>query len=99
MGPITDHAFEHLGPADQMIARTRRRILRAARATANDGAPAPGRDDPTVWWGARSGFFIADGGPTDWQARYAAEVAKATRPVPLPAANSTPAAAATANPA
>ena len=32
MGPITDHAFEHLAPSDQMITRTRRRLLMAARA-------------------------------------------------------------------
>ena len=31
MGPITDHDFENLGPSDIMIARTRRRLLRAAR--------------------------------------------------------------------
>ena len=30
MGPITDHDFENLGPSDIMIARTRRRLLRAA---------------------------------------------------------------------
>ena len=27
MGPITDHLFEHLGPSDMMIMRTRRRLL------------------------------------------------------------------------
>ena len=32
MGPVTDHAFEHLAPSDQMITRTRRRLLMAARA-------------------------------------------------------------------
>ena len=32
MGPIVDHTFEHLGPSDQMITRTRRRLLRASRA-------------------------------------------------------------------
>jgi phenylpropionate dioxygenase-like ring-hydroxylating dioxygenase large terminal subunit len=36
MGPIVDHAFEHLGPSDQMITRTRRRLLRAARALRDD---------------------------------------------------------------
>jgi hypothetical protein len=33
MGGITDHAFENLAPSDLMIARTRRRLLRAARAS------------------------------------------------------------------
>jgi hypothetical protein len=32
MGPISDHAFEHLKPSDLMITRTRRRLLMAARA-------------------------------------------------------------------
>ena len=32
MGPITDHGFEHLAPSDQMVTRTRRRLLIAARA-------------------------------------------------------------------
>ena len=31
MGPVTDHGFENLGPSDIMVARTRRRLLRAAR--------------------------------------------------------------------
>jgi phthalate 4,5-dioxygenase oxygenase subunit len=56
MGPITDHAKEHLGPGDLMIARTRRRALQAARAF-RDGAPAPGIDQPAVMMGARSGYF------------------------------------------
>ena len=32
MGDIVDHSFEHLAPSDQMITRTRRRLLMAARA-------------------------------------------------------------------
>ncbi len=32
MGPIVDHEWEHLAPSDQMITRTRRRLLMAARA-------------------------------------------------------------------
>ena len=44
MGPIVDHACEHLAPSDQMITRTRRRLLMAARAL-RDGwrarRPAP----------------------------------------------------------
>jgi hypothetical protein len=32
MGEIVDHSFEHLAPSDQMITRTRRRLLLAARA-------------------------------------------------------------------
>jgi len=37
MGAVTDHAFEHLGPSDQMIARTRRRLVQAARGCATKG--------------------------------------------------------------
>jgi hypothetical protein len=31
MGPVTDHVFEHLAPSDQMITRTRRRLLMLLR--------------------------------------------------------------------
>jgi phthalate 4,5-dioxygenase len=37
MGPIVDHSFEHLAPSDQMITRTRRRLLLAARALRDHG--------------------------------------------------------------
>ncbi|HVV92442.1 MAG TPA: Rieske 2Fe-2S domain-containing protein [Hyphomicrobiales bacterium] len=69
MGAITDHAFEHLGPSDQMIARTRRALLLAARAFAETGALPPGASDPSVYWSARSGTFHADAA-TDWQDAY-----------------------------
>mgnify|MGYP003579470013 CR=1 FL=1 len=54
MGPITDHLREHLGPADLIIARTRRRALQAARDFAA-GMPAPGVELPEVLAQARSG--------------------------------------------
>ncbi|MGE0315670.1 MAG: (2Fe-2S)-binding protein, partial [Lautropia sp.] len=79
MGPITDHALEHLGPADLMIARTRRRVLRAARDFRQGVAPAPGVDDPSIYWGARSGFFTAAGDERDWPQRYRDALATATR--------------------
>src|SRR5262249_47297515 len=66
MGPITDHALEHLGPSDQMIARTRRRLLMAARALRETGALPPGVADAEVYRGARSGYFVSDAG-RDWQ--------------------------------
>ena len=50
MGPVTDHAFEHLAPSDQMITRTRRRLLMAARAL---------RDRPTCWDVARTRLTAA----------------------------------------
>jgi phthalate 4,5-dioxygenase len=43
MGPITDHECENLEPSDIMIARTRRCLLRAARAFAKDGKVPPRR--------------------------------------------------------
>ena len=42
MGPITDHCFEHLAPSDQMVTRTRRRLLMAARALRENGTLPPG---------------------------------------------------------
>ena len=48
MGPIVDHGFEHLAPSDQMITRTRRRLLLAARAL-RDGPVPPGVDAPEVY--------------------------------------------------
>ncbi|MFA7394354.1 MAG: Rieske 2Fe-2S domain-containing protein [Pigmentiphaga sp.] len=58
MGSITDHAFEHLAPTDQMIARTRRRVLMAARAWRDKGVLPPGSEEPAVYQGARSGSFL-----------------------------------------
>ena len=43
MGSIVDHTLEHLAVSDLMIARTRRRIIQAARAVAEGIAP-PGVD-------------------------------------------------------
>jgi phenylpropionate dioxygenase-like ring-hydroxylating dioxygenase large terminal subunit len=49
MGSIYDRTKEHLGTTDQMIIRTRRRFMAAARALAEDGTPPPGVDTPTVY--------------------------------------------------
>ncbi len=84
MGGITDHDFEHLGIGDQMIARTRRRLLKAARAFCEKGTPPPGVDNPEVYMGARSGYFITDAA-TEWRKAYEEQVAKAKRPAALPA--------------
>jgi len=53
MGAVTDHAFEHLGPSDQMIARTRRRLLQARGRLRDKATPPPGIADPGVFRGAR----------------------------------------------
>jgi len=82
MGPITDHSSEHLGPGDLMIARTRRRLLQAARAF-RDGAAAPGVDDPEIFMDSRSGYFLAPRS-TEWQVAYAEQVESVERPAGRP---------------
>jgi hypothetical protein len=79
MGAVTDHAFEHLGPSDQMIARTRRRLLQAARALRDKATPPPGIADPGVFRGARSGYFIS-GEQRAWQEIYARQLSESVRP-------------------
>ena len=77
MGGITDHAFEHLGPGDLMIARTRRRALQAARAFAG-GAPAPLVDQPEIYMGARSGYFELPSS-VPWQEAYESQMQSVQR--------------------
>ena len=79
MGPITDHAFEHLAPSDQMITRTRRRLLITARALRDKGTVPPGVDDPEVFRGARSGYVVSND-PSPWQDVYANQLAASVRP-------------------
>ncbi|HEY1299383.1 MAG TPA: Rieske 2Fe-2S domain-containing protein, partial [Stellaceae bacterium] len=81
MGPITDHDFENLGPSDIMIARTRRRLLRAARTFAKDGTAPPGVDNPDIYVNVRSGDFLADS-KIGWREAYDAEMRAALRPLP-----------------
>lgn len=78
MGPITDRTREQLAPSDLMIARTRRRLLKAARALAADGAQPPGVDDPFVYRQARSGDMLVDGN-AGWQETYEAKIREAVR--------------------
>jgi phthalate 4,5-dioxygenase len=79
MGAITERAFEHLGPSDQMITRTRRRLLQAARTLRDQGTPPPGVTDPDVFRGARSGYFIS-GEARPWQEIYDRQLSHAVRP-------------------
>ncbi len=84
MGPVADHTFEHLAPSDQMITRTRRRLLLAARALRDEGRLPPGVEDGSIYRGARSGYFTsADQSP--WQDVYATTLASAEHP-PAPSA-------------
>jgi phenylpropionate dioxygenase-like ring-hydroxylating dioxygenase large terminal subunit len=78
MGDIVDHAFEHLAPSDQMITRTRRRLLMAARALREKGAVPPGVDDPGIYMQARSGEAVL--AADDWQAAYRDRLPHVARP-------------------
>jgi phenylpropionate dioxygenase-like ring-hydroxylating dioxygenase large terminal subunit len=87
MGPIVDHTLEHLAPSDIMIARTRRRLLRAARALREQGTLPPGVEDAEVFRRARSGYLISESIPGDamaWQELYARLFAEAVHPQPSP---------------
>ena len=79
MGPITDHDFEHLAPSDQMIARTRRRLVHAARALRDKGTVPPGVDNPEVYLQARSGECVV--AVTDWREAYAEKLREVVRPI------------------
>jgi phthalate 4,5-dioxygenase len=80
MGGITDHAFENLAPSDLMIARTRRRLLRAARALAKDGTVPPCVDNPGIYTQVRSGDFLADT-KIAWRDAYDMQMRAAVRPL------------------
>ena len=57
MGTVVDRTKEHLGSADVMVIRTRRRLVNAAKALVADGAVPPGVENPAVY-GTRSGGVI-----------------------------------------
>ena len=78
-GAILDHSREHLGPTDQMIARTRRRLLKAAVALRDEGKNPPGVDDPGIFIEARGGSFTTALG-VDWQDAYNEHLSTAVRP-------------------
>jgi len=80
MGGITDHGFENLGPSDLMVARTRRRLLRAARAFTKDAKLPPCVDDPDIYFRVRSGDFLADE-KIGWRDAYEAQLRAAMRPL------------------
>ena len=80
MGAITDFEFEHLAPSDQMITRTRRRLLLAARTLRDKGTVPPGVDDPELYRRARSGYFVAPEDRRPWQEVYASTLAASVHP-------------------
>ena len=79
MGDIVDHSFEHLAPSDQMITRTRRRLLLAARALRDQGIVPPAVDNPALYQKIRSGERILK--ETDWRAAYDDGMRASVRPV------------------
>src|SRR5260370_35286940 len=81
MGGITDHGFESLGPSDLMVARTRRRLWRAARAVPKEATLPPGVDDPGIYTAVRSGDFLADA-KIAWRDAYELQMRPAVRPLP-----------------
>jgi hypothetical protein len=64
MGPIMDRTREHLGSADAMVIRVRRRIIAAVQAHQRYGAVPPGVDDPEVYRVRSGGTFLPVG--ADW---------------------------------
>jgi phthalate 4,5-dioxygenase oxygenase subunit len=73
-----DHTMEHLAISDRMIARTRRRMILAARA-AEEGIAPPGVDNPETYQGARGGDFV---GPSSvgWLQAYSDEIRSSLNP-------------------
>jgi phthalate 4,5-dioxygenase len=61
MGPITEHSFEHLAVSDRMLIATRRRLLGAAKALAEQGTLPPGSGTAAAeaYGRMRGGFFLA----------------------------------------
>jgi phenylpropionate dioxygenase-like ring-hydroxylating dioxygenase large terminal subunit len=64
LGPILNREVEHLGAADAMVIRTRRRLLAAVRALAERSETPPGVDQPEVYR-KRSGQAVLPAG-VDW---------------------------------
>ena len=65
---------------DWMIARTRRRLLRAARAFAKDGTVPPCVDEPGIYTQVRSGDFVTDA-KIAWRDAYDMQMRAAVRPL------------------
>jgi phthalate 4,5-dioxygenase len=62
-GHVVDRTVEHLGTADAMIIRTRRRLLEAARALRDHGTVPPGVDEPDIYAVRSATVILDDGAP------------------------------------
>jgi phenylpropionate dioxygenase-like ring-hydroxylating dioxygenase large terminal subunit len=67
MGPIMDRSKEHLGTTDQLIIRTRRRLVAAARALEQNGTVPPGLEHPELYH-QRSGGIVLPRTVDWWEA-------------------------------
>jgi phenylpropionate dioxygenase-like ring-hydroxylating dioxygenase large terminal subunit len=61
MGPIYDRTKEHLGTTDQMVIRTRRMLMSAAKALREHGTVPPGVDQPQLYRMNSGGVLVAKG--------------------------------------
>jgi phthalate 4,5-dioxygenase oxygenase subunit len=64
MGRIQDRTIEHLGSADAMIIRVRRRLIDAARALEHNGTAPPGVDAPENYRKRSAAKILAN--EVDW---------------------------------
>jgi hypothetical protein len=69
MGSIYDRSHEHLGTTDQLIIRTRRRVLNAAKALRARGTVPPGVDNPE-FYRQRSGGIILPRSVDWWEGTH-----------------------------
>ncbi len=69
MGSIYDRSREHLGTTDQLIIRTRRRVIAAARALRDNGTVPPGVDNPE-FYRQRSGGVVLPRSVDWWDATH-----------------------------
>jgi hypothetical protein len=87
MGPIYDRTREHLGTTDQLIIRTRRKLLACARALRDQGLVPPGVDNPEVYR-QRSGDLVLPRSVDWWEGtralreRFEAKVERQGSPSP-----------------
>lgn len=79
MGPIADRTKEHLAPSDQMVVRTRRRILKAIREFGASGVVPENPTDLRTAHSIRSGSLLEDA-ETPWEEAYEKHLKTATHP-------------------
>jgi phthalate 4,5-dioxygenase oxygenase subunit len=66
MGTVYDRSREHLGTTDQLIIKTRRRMLAAVRAHRDQGVIPPGVDEPQIYQ-QRSGGVVLPRSADWWE--------------------------------